>query len=100
MNKTDTPENSLIPSQDKDTKYFAQLTRVNEYLKLNTASRFMVAVYTDIPIQNICRYVNMLYKCNSIAVIKKDKCRISGKFVEFLSTNPELFPKSNQLTLF
>jgi hypothetical protein len=93
-------KNSLLIDADKDTKFITQLKRVNEYLKTNAASRFMVAVDTGVPIQNVCRHVDMLFDNNLIAVIRKDRCRISGKIVEFLSTNELLFPKSNQLTLF
>jgi hypothetical protein len=100
MNKTNTPKNTSFPSQDKDSKYFSQFLRIREYLKENTTSRYMAAVATDIPLQNVCRYVGMLFSDNAIAVIRKDKCAISGEWVEFLSTNPALFPKSNQLSLF
>lgn len=100
MNKTDTPKNSLFTSPYKDSKFNTQFLTIREYFKIKTASRFMAAIETDIPIQNICRYVGMLNKSNSIAVVKKDKCRISGEIVEFLTTDPALFPKSNQLKLF
>jgi hypothetical protein len=100
MNKTDTPEFSLLNSNDKDKKYFSQFLRIREYFKTKTASRYMAAVETDIPIQNVCRYVGMLFSDNAIAVIRKDKCAISGEWVEFLTTDPALFPKSNQLSLF
>jgi hypothetical protein len=100
MNKTDTPENSLFPSQDKDTKYIAQFKRINEYFKNKTASRFMAAVENDIPIQNVCRYADNLLKSANMAVVKKDRCAISKRLVQFLSTNPALFPRSNQLNLF
>jgi hypothetical protein len=59
----------------------------------------MAAVDTGVPIQNVCRYVDMLKDCNSIAVVNKGYCRISGELVEYLSTNPELFPKNVQLNL-
>lgn len=60
----------------------------------------MAAISTGIPIQNVCRYVDMLRKQNAIAILRIDKCQISGEFVEFLSCNSELFPKSKQLNLF
>lgn len=100
MNKTNTPDFSLSNSSDKDKKYFSQFLKIREYLKENTASRYMAAVATNIPIQNVCRYVGMLLSDNAIAVIRKDKCAISGEWVEFLTTDPALFPKSNQLSLF
>jgi hypothetical protein len=92
--------NSPLNEQNKDSKYIAQLKVVSDYLKENTASRFMVSVDTGIPLQNVCRHVDKLFKSNSIAVIGKDICRVSGRFVTFLTTNKELFPKSEQLNLF
>jgi hypothetical protein len=59
----------------------------------------MVSIYTGIPIQNVCRYVDMLRKQNSIAIIRFDKCKVSGELVEFLSTNPDSFPKEKQMNL-
>lgn len=91
---------SKIPSQDKDSKYFSQYKRLREFLKEKTTSRNMAAVYNDIPLQNVCRYVGMLRKVDGIAVVKKDRCAITKRAVEFLTTNPALFPQSNQLNLF
>lgn len=85
---------------NKDNHNITQLIQIRNYFFENNASRFMAAIDTGIPIQNVCRYVEMLFKTDSIAIIKKDKCRVSGEHVEFLSCNSELFPKSNQLTLF
>lgn len=100
MNKTDTPENSLFPSQDKDSKYLSQYKRFCEFLRENTTSRSMAAEYNDIPLQNVCRYVGKLRKADGIAVIRKDRCAITKRLVQFISTNPALFPQSNQLNLF
>lgn len=92
--------NSPLIEQNKDNKYLAQLKVVFEYLKQNTASRFMVAVATGIPLQNVCRHVDKLFKSNSIAIIRKDQCRISGRFVGFLTTDKTKFPESKQISMF
>ncbi|WP_247237757.1 hypothetical protein [Telluribacter sp. SYSU D00476] len=91
-----TPEQG--PSKDKH--FASQLHKVNAHLKIAPASRFMVAVDTGIPIQNVCRYVKMLADHNNVAVAKKAKCKISGEWVEFLTTDPTKFPTSNQTSLF
>ena len=83
-----------------ENKHISQIKKVAEYWKKNTASRYMVAMATDIPIQNICRYVDMLKASNSIVIVKKDYCAISRELVEYLSTNERLFHKQNQLKLF
>ena len=63
-------------------------------------SRFMVAVETDVPIQNVCRYVDMYRDLNQIAIARMDYCKITNQLVEFLTTDAELFPPNNQLELF
>lgn len=85
--------------QDREMRFASQLQTVKQYLFKQTASRYMVAIDTHIPIQNVCRYVDMLKAGNSIAVVRKGYCRISGELVEFLSTDPEKFPNDSQLTL-
>lgn len=95
--------NNLAPSvnsQRKDKKYLGQYRTIRKYFFNKTASRFMASVATGIPLQNVCRYVATLRDLKQIAVIRKDLCRISGEKVEFLSTNPELFPIDQQKKLF
>ena len=81
-------------------KHLSQLRMVCKYWKKYTASRYMVSKATGIPIQNICRFVDMLKATNSIALIRKDYCTISGELVEYLSTNTDLFPDNLQMRLF
>jgi hypothetical protein len=59
----------------------------------------MASKSLDIPLQNVCRYVSMMKDYNSVAVVKKDKCKISGLMVEFISTNPSLFPVDYQMKM-
>lgn len=77
----------------------AQIRRFRAYLMEYTTSRYNAAIDTGIPLQNVCRYVSMLQKQNAIAVVRMDKCPISGEMVEFLTTDPEKFPKELQLKL-
>lgn len=92
---------SLSDQQSKGNKYISQLQQIKGYFKTNTASRFMCAIDCHIPIQNVCRLVNILFKCNDIAVIRKDICRITGELVQYLSCNRSLFPEiPEQLNLF
>jgi len=60
-----------------------------------------VDVETNIMRENICRYVSMLKAKKRIALVGYRKCKITG-FVKvgIYTTNPDLFPKSNQLKLF
>lgn len=86
-------------SNDKINHFISQFKRIELYFRENTATRFMASIDTGIPIQNICRYVEDLEDLGLIAVVRKDKCQISGCMAEYLTTNPELFPKDNQLKL-
>lgn len=78
----------------------------NQYRKVSNAfsqepkSRLMAAMETDIFIQNVCRYVDMLIDLNQIAIARMDYCKITNQLVEYLTTNPDLFPPNNQLELF
>lgn len=100
MNNIDLTPSISLSVQDKDNKYFSQMRCFYEYLKKNTASRYMASVQTGIPLQNICRYVDMLKKLNKIAVYKLEKCKITGFIVEYLTTDEALFPNQTQLSLF
>jgi hypothetical protein len=56
---------------------------------------------TNIMRENICRYVNTLRNENSISLVGYRKCKITGhNKVGIYTTDPKLFPKSNQLELF
>jgi len=83
-----------------ENKFESQYTVIKKAFYSKPQSRFMASIETRIPIQNVCRYVDMLRDENKIAVSKKDYCKISNHLVEFLTTNPEEFPDNNQLELF
>lgn len=56
---------------------------------------------TNIERANICRYVRTLRNENRISLFAYRRCTITGHpKVGAYTTNPELFPKSNQLTIF
>ena len=56
---------------------------------------------TKIMRENICRYVSTLRNENRISLVGYRKCNITGNpKVGIYTTNPDLFPKSNQLELF
>lgn len=88
-----------LNSSNKDNHFINQLTIIDAYFKENVATRYMAEIDTGICRPNICRYVDMLRDQNLIAVVKKDLCKISKYKAEYLTTNPELFPKDNQLKI-
>ena len=100
-NSLNTPNNAFQHKrQRKDKNFQSQLEVVKFYLKDHDSSRYMIAVSTQIPIQNVCRHVDNLFKSDLVAIVRKGKCNISGEWVEFLTTDPDKFPISNQLSLF
>jgi hypothetical protein len=60
-----------------------------------------VDIETSVMRENICRYVRTFRNENLIALVGYRKCKITGNNkVGIYTTNPDLFPKSNQLRLF
>ncbi|HLF51061.1 hypothetical protein [Flavobacterium sp.] len=58
-------------------------------------------IYTGVMRENICRYVRTFRDENRIELIGYRKCKITGhNKVGIYTTNPDLFPKSNQLKMF
>lgn len=98
-NKAIHPSNSLTP-QDKDTYKKTQLKTIFQYLFENIATASMVSDATGIPQKNITRYKRDLEKRGLLFEIEKKQCRKTGFKAWYLTTNPENFPKSNQLNLF
>lgn len=60
----------------------------------------MVDVETGIDRANICREVSKLRDLGKIEVVKTGLCKITKHRAGYFTTNPELFPRNNQLKLF
>jgi hypothetical protein len=78
----------------------AKTRKLRDYLSRHTVSRWMAAVAVGMPLQSVCWAVGQLRKANSVAVVRKGVCAISGEWVEYITTDPDKFPKSKQLNLF
>jgi len=51
--------------------------------------------------ENICRYVRTLREQNRIALVGYRRCKVTRhRKVGIYTTNPDLFPTSNQLKMF
>jgi|TARA_R110000772_G_scaffold185965_1_gene297185 hypothetical protein len=87
--------------QGKDTKKEDTKNLFN-ILKNKTLSRRMAATelgfidQTYMVTSNVSKWI----KLGKAMVIGTIKCNRSGRIVEAISTNPDLFPKSTQLKLF
>lgn len=88
-------------NQGKDKHFKVQLQRVYNALKEKPMTMKETDIYTGVMRENICRYIDILFEQGKIAIIRKRKCTITGyPYVNEYTTNPDLFPKNNQLELF
>jgi hypothetical protein len=90
---------SLTVRQNKDTK-IDQLNVVFKSFFDSPKTMKEADVNSGIMRENICRYVRTFRKNKSIVVIRKRLCSITNHLANEYTTNPDLFPKPTQLTLF
>jgi hypothetical protein len=83
--------------QGKDKQFQDQKKTIFEFLKQHTATASMVTKATGIPQKSICRYKRNLEKKGLLYEVEKKHCKITGFRAWYLTTNSDLFPKSNQL---
>lgn len=72
-----------------------QQRTVFNYLKQHNATASMVAKATGIPQKSICRYKRYYEKIGLLYEVEKKLCKITGFRAWYLTTNTDLFPKSN-----
>ena len=89
-----------LNGQHKDTKNLAQTQRVNKAFFEKPKTMLQVSFETGIFRANICRYVAQWKKNKHIEVVRKGICPITKHKAQFLTSNPELYPKQRQLNLF
>lgn len=68
---------------------------VFNYLKQHTATASMVTKATGIPQKSICRYKRYYEKLGLLYEVEKKLCKITGFRAWYITTNTDLFPKSN-----
>ncbi len=92
MKKGDT-DNHSPDNTGKDKHFQAQMKRVFAALYKQPKTMLMVSVETGIMRSNITRYIAKWRKQDCIKIVKLGICPLSkSKGVQFLTTNPELFP--------
>lgn len=89
------PNNGILKEQNKYTLSTTQLKTIFEYLKEYTATASMTAEATGIPQKSICRYKRDLEKRGLLYEVEKKLCQLTGFRAWYLTTNPNLYPKSN-----
>jgi hypothetical protein len=100
MSTTNTQSLNNEVNQNKVKQFRTQLQTIFEYLKENTATASMVTEFTGVPQKSICRYKRDLEKQNLLYEVEKKLCKVTNFRAWYLTTNPDLFPKSNQLKMF
>ena len=84
---------SFGKGQGKDKHFQGQMQRVFTAFLRHPKTMLAVSVETGIRTSNITRYVAKWRKQNRIKTIRKGVCPISKSTgVQFLTTNPDLFP--------
>jgi hypothetical protein len=96
---TNSLKNTLTGNQSKD-KVLTQTKRVFKSFYEAPKTMLMVSNETGILRANICRYVRKMRQYDNIAEVKKGFCKVSNHRAGFLTTDPNQFPKSNQLKMF
>ncbi len=100
MNKTTSTPDYSLNSQSKDNQFKTELKTIFEYLKEKVCTASMLSEATGVKQKNICRYKRDLEQQGLLKELYKTYCKVTGFKAWYITTNPELFPKSNQIKLF
>lgn len=85
--------------RDKD-KYLTQYEVTYNELRKRPQTMLEVSTKTGILRANVCRYVSKMREGGLVEVVYHDVCSISKHPANHYTTDPELFPPKDQLTLF
>ena len=90
---------NLPNGKGKDMEHTRNKQKVFQCLFAEPRTRAQVERLTGIRINSVCYYVGMLADNGKVKVHHKGICPVT-KYpdVEFLTTNPELFPNNKQLS--
>lgn len=80
-------------------KRLNQKTRVYQSLRQYPKTRLQVALELNILRGNVCYFIREFRKADRVSVYRVGRDPITGHKAEFLTTDPSLFPVSNQLEL-
>jgi len=88
------------------SKETPQANRINQklkyydYLKTTVATNSMVSDATGIPQKNLTRFKRDFEDAGLLFELYKAICKKTKHRATYLTTNPALFPQSNQLKMF
>lgn len=100
-NHSHAPFNSSILKQYEDIKkrHSVQQRRFYNYLKRHTVSCSMASKSLRIPQKCLTRYKRNLEKAGLLTQVKIARCNITGRYVWYLSTDPQAKPQNVQTKL-
>jgi hypothetical protein len=97
---TNIPDNSLMEEQGKDSHFQNQFLRAFRGFYTRPQTMKELSVATGIDRANLCRYCRSMRSAGTIAIVTRTYCSITKRLANKYTTNPELFPKQFQLSLF
>jgi hypothetical protein len=89
-----------VQTQRKGKKSKSQIEIIKDYLHDCIATASMTEQATGVHHKNICRHKRQLEKAGQLWQVMKRRCIRTGHTAWYLTTNPSLAPKNNQLSLF
>jgi DNA invertase Pin-like site-specific DNA recombinase len=93
------PDCSIVCNEYKNKQYQSQFKATYQGFFKQPQTMKELSIATGIDRSNVCRYIREMRKANTIAVYKKGYCSITKHLANYYTTDPSLFPKSNQLKL-
>ena len=90
----------MISNNPQANTRINQTTTYFEYLKKNVATNSMVSEAIGISQKNLTRYKRTFEDAGLLYELYKGICKKTKHRATYLTTNPDLIPKSNQLKMF
>ncbi len=100
MKNVNTPSSFSTNKHRKDKQNKDQMQKVFEGFFSEPQTMKMLSTKLNIDRANICWYCRDFRKNNQIGIVKKGICSITKHGANYYTTNPKLFPQSNQIKLF
>lgn len=89
-----------LNSQSKDRQNIDQLKEVYNGFYKEPQSMKMLSIKLKIDRANICWFCRDFRKNNQLGIFKRGLCKITKRYVNYYTTNPELIPIDKQTKLF
>ena len=85
--------------QRKDKQFKDQLKEVYKGFYNEPQTMKMLSIQLNIDRANICWFCREFRKLNQLGIFKRGLCKITKRYVNYYTTNPELIPIVKQIKL-